>query len=266
MFVTIINDCRDENAMARQATRAASLFKTNITTVGIESFKDLEGAGNIIDIMDAAYGAEGIIMCNIAPRHGRGKKWPNGTPFGYFRHKQTLVVSTIDGYTLSLAKKFGLIETAYVTDLPTVIDQMIEIGQFNAEFRDLVVKSQFRSFDYMPRLAKWLYEGIHVKADILPLDQIEDAPLAVWWVDNFGNCKTTILPEEIDFKPGKKVKTTVGQLYCYARLKDVPNDEPALIIGSSGFGQKRFLEVVIQGKSAAERFGLSSGSVLIEQS
>lgn len=250
--------------MARQATRASSLFNSDVSTVGIESFKDLEGAGNIIDVMDAAYGAPGIIMCNIAPRHGRGKKWPNGTPFGFFRYKETLIVSTVDGHPMSLAKKFGLIDTAYVTDLPTVIDHMISKGKFREEYREMVVKSQFRSFDYMPRLAKWLWDGEDVPADVFPMDQIPDAPHAVWWVDNFGNCKTTMLPEEVGFEHGKKVQTKIGELTCYARLKDVPNDEEALIVGSSGFGQKRFLEVVIQGKSAADKFGLSSGSVLID--
>ncbi len=264
MFITIINDCRDENAMARQSTRAASLFHFNITTVGIESFKDLEGAGNIIDVMDAAEGEEGVIMLNIAPRHGRGKKWPNGTPFGFFRYKKTLIVSTVDGYCFSLAKKFGLIDTAYVTDLPTVIDHMIDKGKFKAEYRDLVVKSQFRSYDYMPRLAKWLWDNVELPYEEYPMDQIPDAPKAVWWVDNFGNCKTTILPEEIGFEAGKKIQTAIGEMTCYNRLKDVPNDEPALIVGSSGFGMKRFLEVVVQGKSAAAKYGLTSGSVLID--
>jgi S-adenosylmethionine hydrolase len=125
------------------------------------------------------------------------------------------------------------------------------------------VNSQFRSFDYMPRLAKWLHDGIEVPHEELPLDQIADIPHAVWWVDNFGNCKTTILPEEIGFEPGKVIKSEIGDLTCYFRLKDVPNDEPGLIIGSSGYGSQRFLEVVVQGKSAAERFGIKTGMNLL---
>jgi hypothetical protein len=264
MFITIINDCKDPNAMGRQATRASALFNTNVATLGIDSFKDLEGAGNMIDMLDGADGDSGIIMVNIAPRHGRAKKWENGTPFGYFRYKNTLVVSTVDGYCLSLAKKFGLIDKAFVTDLPTVIDKMIEMGKFSADYRELVVKTQFRSFDYMPRLAKWLWDGIEVPVEEYSLDEIPETPKAIWWVDNFGNCKTTMLPEEIGFEPGKKIQTSVGELTCYARLKDVPNDEPALIIGSSGLGHKRFLELVVQGKSAAARFNVESGHVLID--
>jgi hypothetical protein len=240
------------------------LFKSNVSTVGIESFKDLEGAGNIIDVLDAADGNEGVIMCNIAPRHGRGKKWPNGTPFGFFKYKETLVVSTVDGYCFSLAKKFGLIDKAYVTDLPTVIDHMIAKGKFQAENRERVVKTQFRSFDYMPRLAKWLWDKEELPYEEYTMDQIPDCPKSVWWVDNFGNCKTTLVAEDIGFERDKKVQTSIGELTCFNRLKDVPNDEPALIVGSSGFGNKRFLEVVVQGKSAAAKFGLSSGTVLID--
>ena len=264
MFITIINDCKDENAMARQATRASSLFHSNVATVGIESFKDLEGAGNVIDVMDASGGEEGVIMLNIAPRHGRGKKWPNGTPFGFFRYKKTLIVSTVDGYCFSLAKKFGLIDKAYVTDLPTVIDAMIEKGNFPAEFREQIVKTQFRSFDYMPRLAKWLWDGVELPYEEYAMDQIPDAPKAVWWIDNFGNCKTTILPEEIGFERDKKIQTKFGEFTCYNRLKDVPNDEHALIVGSSGFGHQRFIELIVQGKSAAAKFGLTTGDVLID--
>lgn len=264
MFVTIINDCRDENAMGRQATRAAALFKCSVSTLGIESFKDLEGAGNIIDMLDAALGEDGVIMVNIAPRHGRGKKWPNGTPFGYFWYKNTLVVSTVDGHTLSLAKKFGLIDTLMVTDLPTVIDAMIQSEKFPADRREMTEKTQFRSYDYMPRLARWVKDEEDIPAEYYALSNIPDAPHAVWWVDNFGNCKTTMLPEDIGFEPGKTLESKIGPISCYERLKDVPNDETALIVGSSGYGQSRFLEVVVQGKSAAQTLNLQSGSVLFE--
>lgn len=264
MFVTIITDCNDDGTMARQTTRATSFFNAPVSFVGIKSFKDLEGSGNVIDIMDAALGAEGVIMLNIAPRHGKAKKWPNGTPFGFFRYKKTLIVSTVDGYCFSLAKKLGLIDKAYVTDLPTVIDHMIQVGKFPQEYRDEIVNTQFRSFEYMPRLAKWLWDGEELPYEEFPMDSIPDAPKAVWWVDNFGNCKTTILPEEIGFEAGKKLKTNYGEFTCYNRLKDVPNDETALIIGSSGFEHQRFIEFVIQGKSAAAKYDLSSGSVLID--
>lgn len=262
MFVTIINDCRDENTMGRQATRAARLFgNVPINTVGI-GWSELEGAGNLIDMLDASDGQEGVIMANVAPRHGRGKKWPNGTPFGYFWYGKTLVVSTIAEQMLSLAKKFGVADSLRLTDVPTVVDHMIEKGKLEPSLRDIIAKSQFRSFDYMPRLAKWVVDGEAVPAENYSFANVDDVPHSVWWVDNFGNCKTTILPEEVGHEPGKMLKTKVGEIMCYTHLKDVPNDESGITIGSSGLGHKRFLEVVVQGKSAAAHFDLQPGSKL----
>lgn len=258
MFITIINDCRDENAMARQSTRAAAFFDTHITTLGV-AWSDLEASGNIIDILDASYGRQGIIMVNVAPRHGKGKKWPNGTPFGYFRYRNTLIVSTVDGHTLSLVKKFGLASTIQLTDVPTVVTKMSEEGHLAAKLVDPIINTQFRSFDYMPRLAKWITEGIDVPSEPYPVENIADVPPVIWWVDNFGNCKTTMLPEEIGFEHGKQIETTRGTFTCYNRLKDVPDGETGITVGSSGFENKRFVEFVIQGKSAAKTYNLNSG-------
>src|SRR3989338_11540829 len=123
MFITIINDCRDANEMGRQCTRASVLFpQANVTFMGINNFSEIEAAGNLVDIMDAGTGDEGIILVNAAPRHGAGKNWPNGTPFGYFTHNKKVIATTVAGYTLSLAKKFGLIDKLFITDLPTVIE------------------------------------------------------------------------------------------------------------------------------------------------
>jgi len=264
MFITIINDCRDENTMGRQATRVAQLFGSGIsvTTVGI-GWSELEGAGNLIDMLDASNGEKGIILVNVAPRHGRGKKWPNGTPFGYFYYKKTLIISTIAEQCLSLVKKFGLADSISLTDVPTVVDEMIKQGKLDSSLRDRIVKSQFRSFDYMPRLAKWLIDEEAIPHEKYHISNVIEAPKAVWWVDNFGNCKTTILPEDIDYQSGKILATKVGDIMCYEHLKDVPNGEAGLTIGSSGLDDKRFIELVVQGESAAQRFGLKPGDTII---
>lgn len=262
MFVSIINDCHDGNAMGKQVTRAARLFpNASMATVGIEQ-DELEAAGNLIDILDASDGDYGVILVNVAPRQGRGKKWPNGTPFGYFSYKKTLIVSTIAEMSLSLVKKLGLADSLQLTDVPTVIDAMIERGYLEKHLRNLIVKSQFRSYDYMPRLAKWVMDGVEVPSEPYSFTQVATAPKAIWWVDNFGNCKTTILPEEVGHEPGKVLMTKVGEVKCFERLKDIPNDEVGLIIGSSGIGLKRFLELNIQGKSAAAKFNLKPGTEL----
>lgn len=259
MFVTIINDCTDGNTRGRQETRVMRLLAVPVSYVEIGNFSELEAAGNLIDILDATDGQEGAVLVNSAPRHGRGKKWPNGTPFGYFYFKKTLVITTVAEQTLSLAKKFGIIETYYLTDIPKVMKKMIEEGKIDEETARRIEKSQFRSFDYVPRLAKWLLDGVDVPAEVYPLENIEDVPKAVWWVDNFGNCKTTLLPEDISHTPGKVVSTKVGDITCYERMKDVPNDKPGLIVGSSGLGDKRFLELIVQGQPAAKVFNLKPG-------
>ncbi|SRR5258708_3170865 len=262
-FVTLITDCDSPNDFGRQVTRLSCFFeKTSIIPVSIKFGGTLEASGNLLDILNASEGKKGVILVNAAPRHGEAKKWPNGTPFGYFFYKETLIISTIDGYCLSLAKKLGLIDYVRLTDIPTVLDAMITAGNLPEDQRNLIINSQFRSFEYMPRLAKWISEEIDIPHEKYDVNNIVAIPKVVWLVDGFGNCKTTIFPEEVGHEAKKLMQTKIGDLICYERLKDVPNGEPGLIIGSAGFGQKRLLEVVVQGKSAAQRFNITSGTEL----
>lgn len=269
MFVSIITDCCDDNALNRQAVRYMSYLDTPISKIGLTFYSsegngELEGAGNLIDTLDATNGKKGLVVLNTAHRDGKGKKWLNGTPFGYFHYKETLVISTIDGYCLSLAKKLKLTKKINLLDVATVIDKMIEQGNHPKEYRRLVVDSQFRSYEFVPRVAKWLMNGIVLPHEKYQIEKIEDAPQVIWWVDNFGNAITTVMPEDIGFKPRKKIQTKYGKLMCYDRLKDVPNGEAALIIGSWGIDNQRWVSLVIQGKSAAKEFGIKTGSPLFE--
>lgn len=261
---TIINDCTDANARGRQETRVASFFggcESYIAVLG-----DLEAAGNLIDALDALEGRQGVVLVNVAPRHGIGKKWPNGTPFGYFYYKNTLIVSTIDGYTLSLAKKCNLFEEIKVLDVSKCVEELIVEGDLEKTVAMRIMKSQFRSFDFVPRIAAYI---VNKKKDaphhVIKKDDILDAPHAIWWIDNFGNCKTTLFTKDVKFKPGKKVLTHLGKLTCYERLKDVPDKTEALIIGSSGLEQKRFLEITVQGISAKQHFNLRTGDIIIKE-
>ncbi|HXS15095.1 MAG TPA: hypothetical protein VN711_03115 [Candidatus Saccharimonadales bacterium] len=263
MFVTIINDCTDGNTRGRQETRVMRLLNVPVSYVEIGNYSELEAAGNLIDMLDATDGETGIILVNSAPRHGRGKKWPNGTPFGYFYYKNTLIITTVAEQTLSLAKKFGVIDTYFLTDIPTVMAAMVSKGKIDAETARRIEKSQFRSFDYVPRLAKWLLDGVDVPTEVYPLENIEDVPQAVWWVDNFGNCKLSVVAEDIGHEQGKIIKTKVGDIECFDRMKDVPNDKPGLIVGSSGLGNKRFLELIVQGQPAGTVFNLKPGDRIL---
>lgn len=275
MFVNIITDCFDANASSRQISRYQSylggvpayLVGVSMPTTDVDvdvQFGELEAATNIIDTLDAAEGGRGIIVGNVAPRQGQGKKWPNGTPFGYFHYKQTLVLSSVDGYILSLVKKLGLTDHIKLFDIPTVVRQMIDQGYLEEWQFNHITKSQFRSFEFLPRAAKWLTEGLDLPWERYDINEIPDAPHAISHIDNFGNCVTTLLPEEIDFEAGKEIETKYGTFKCFDRMKDVPNGEPALIIGSWGLEQRRWVSLIIQGKSAAKEFKLHPGSEIFK--
>lgn len=266
MNITIITDCKDPNVSGRQLARVQALFGTTASLVGVSSdltgIGNLEAAGNLIDVLDGYGDEEAVVLVNAAPRNkvGGGKKWKNGTPFGYFRYKNVLIVATVDGTTLSLIKKFGLAEKVVVLDIPDAIDQMIAKGALNPELKDHIVNTQFRSYDFVPRAAHFLFEGNELTGEELSITEVEDVPVAIWWTDCFGNCKTTLTKKDLD---AVTLRAPFNELKYYDRLKDVPDGEPALITGSSGIGEDRFLEIVLQGKTASGHFNLSSGDLLV---
>jgi hypothetical protein len=267
MFVSIITDCSDSNALGRNMTRAASLFGFPPIPMAIENdfeaLSDLEAGGHLIDTLDAGLGNDGVILVNKAPRSGKAKKWTNGTPFGYFWYKKTLVVSSVDGFTLSLVKKFKLVESINVFDIPIVMDYAVAKNLLPKEIADYIVTTQFRSFEFLPRVAKWIFDKIEIPSEILSINEVPDSPNSVWFADVFGNLKTTLLPIDVGFENGKKITfENLGEITCYDRLKDVPNGETGLIVGSSGLDHKRFLEIVIQGQSAKIKFNSKIGQEL----
>ena len=259
MNITIINDCRDANAVGRQIARTASLLDSPVSFVGVTS--DIQAAGNIIDVLDAIEENSGIILVNVAPRNGKSKKWPNGTPFGYFWYKKVLVLASIDGLTLSLVKKFKLTKIVTILDIPKTLDQLIAGGALRNNLKNSITRTQFRSFDFLPRVAAYLSSGKKLGGEKLYIEDVLDAPPAIWWIDNFGNCKTTLLQEDVKGK--NRFSTKFRGLSYFERLKDVPDKTPALISGSSGLGEKRFLEVVVQGGSAEKEFNIFAGDVII---
>ncbi len=256
MFVTIITDCRDHNARTRQETRYAHLFPgVHISFVGAEN--DIEASGNVIDVLDASDDAPGIIAVNCAPRNGRAKKWQNGSPFGYCWVGKKLIVGTIDGLAFGFIKRFKLADAIQVTDIKTVL----EFAGYTPEQIEVGVNTQFRSLNYLPRLAKIVWEKKDVPSETMPIDEVPDMPSLIWWVDSFGNCKTTLTEKDLDVASGKEVKVTFAdgtnmKVPCVEKLAEVPDGNAALTAGSSGLLGHRFVELVIQGASAAQRFAL----------
>lgn len=263
--ITVINDCDSPNDKGRQMIRYISLFGMTPQFIGINNFSEIEAAGEIIDALDAQTDIPGIIAVNAAPRHGKAKKWPNGTPFGYLFVGKTLIVSSVDGVTLSLLKKFKLTDSINVTDIKTVLNSKEIINELDEKTRTRIINTQFRSFEYLPRLAKWLSEDKEIPSEKYSFENIEDIGNQVWFIDSFGNCKTTMLPEDIGFEADKEIDTAYGKIKCYDRLKDVPNGETALIIGSSGYKEQRFLELIIQGISAAGELGIEVGDSVVSK-
>lgn len=264
MYLTIINDCHDPLTRNRQVVRASALFPgINISFVSVGNFADLEAAGAIIETLDAAMGKPGIILVNVAPRHGKAKKWPNGTPFGHVRVGETDIFSTVDGVTLSLLTKYDIAKDIEVYDIPTVLDFVIKNGKLPAHMREPITDTQFRSYEFLPRVARWQQDGLALPFDRHSLADFKPAPAAVYSVDNFGNCKTTCLAEDIGHQAGQTIQTRWGEFLCYDRLKDVPDGQPGITVGSSGYRDKRFIEFVIQGQSAAAKYGVQVGDTLL---
>lgn len=265
MIVTQITDCKDANALGRTESRISSLLQCPVNSVGVNDLLDgigtVEAAGNLIEVLDAIEDREAIVIVNAAPRQGEGKKWENGTPFAWFQYKNTKVISSIQGNALSLVKKLKLVDYVNLIDIPHVLPFVIEKNLITIEIAERIRNTQFRSFDYLPRVAYWLSQNIQLPSTEYSLTNVEDIGNRVWWIDNFGNTKTTLLASELDINEGK-VQTKFGLLPYYNRMKDVPNGETALITGSSGIESKRFVELIVQGEPFAKKYGVKVGDNL----
>jgi hypothetical protein len=267
MFTTIISDCYEENEAGRQMARfnSSGLGPTNL--VGVKSnFSDhatAEGGANLIDILDATEGKQGIVVLNVAPR-GNKKEGGNGTHFSYFFYKDTLVISTLKGYCLSFVKKFKIAQSVGVVELTEVLDFTLKNKLINKELKNYIVKSQFRSFDFVPRLARWIIDGIRIPSKEWSLKHVPEIPGMIWCIDAFGNTKTTLLSNDLNLVAPKMVETNFGFLKYYDRLKDVPFGETAIYTGSSGIENNRFLELANQGVpgSAAKKLKLKVGDII----
>ncbi len=271
---TILNDCADGPARTRQELRFDTLFGVKPTFLGVESYSPIEAAGNLLDQLDvltkfplADKKRDHIVLVNVAPRAEDVKqKWDNGTPFCYFRIDNALVVSTYEGHCLALARDLGIVSEVELLDVPTVTAAGVEWGDLTAEEAEKINHSQFRSLEFLPLAAYWLWKGRPVPSKKQSLIELPSSRGQVWQIDNFDNVKTTLLPEDIRFEQGKEVTLFNGTLAtCYRRLADVPKDVTALTIGSSGYGIHRLLEVVVGGcGKAGSLHGFDIGSPVLE--
>ena len=257
MQITIINDCLDQNAKLRQISRVGSLFENcSVNCFGVG--RELEASGFLVDAIDSFEGRKGIIIANVAPRSKDAKKWKNGTPFGFFWHKETLIVSSVDGLLLSLVKKLNITNEFYILDIPDVLGA-IDNKEMSPSEKQRIINSQFRSFEFLPRVASWLTKKIKIPYQKYDLQEVIDAPQAVWFIDNFGNIKTTLLKENFDLDNKRTFKIKIGeqikQFDFYDSLKDLPSESIGLVRGSSGIENNRFIEIMVRGGNAAGELG-----------
>lgn len=260
MFCTIINDCLDDNARGRQLSRVGAHLDASLAFVGVRS--DLEAGLHLLDLLDATAGRRGLILTNVAPRGGHTIQWENGTPFGYFWYHDTLVVSTVDGYALAGVKQHLGIESIELLDLHTAAAAMEQAGFVPAEAAARIPHSQFRSYDFTPRVGPFLLQGHEVPSTTHPLTDVPALPPAIWHIDNFGNCKTTLTANDVAGR--ETIETRYGTLPIITRLRDVDDATEALITGSSGMGETRFLELIAQRRNFAQNHGAQLGDDIYE--
>ncbi|HEU4715966.1 MAG TPA: SAM hydroxide adenosyltransferase [Candidatus Saccharimonadales bacterium] len=270
---SIVTDCADDNARARQELRFKSLFGVMPSFLGVSSYNSIEAAGNLVEQLDiltnfplAKNAPDSVLLVNVAPRSGDiKKKWENGTPFCMFRTGRTLVASTYEGHCLALARDLGITDSVELFDIPTVMKAAVEWGELTKDEAKRIVNTQFRSLEFLPLVAYWAWQGRAVPSTTQPLNELPSASGQAWFIDNFGNVKTTLTEKNIKFEEGSEVTLANGTTAtCYRRLADVPSGAVALTIGSSGYGTDRFLEVVIgQTGRASERLGLTVGSPIL---
>jgi len=261
MFTTIINDCRDDNARARQTSRIAALLGGNVSFIGVQS--DIEASMQLIDILDATEGKRGLVLVNVAPRGGHTTKWENGTPFAYFWYKETLIVSSVDGYVLSAIKKLGLTDTISLVDTHTAAEAMLEQGFISEIAAKQIPTTQFRSFDFTPRVGAFLLHGHKLPTANYEMNAIPDLPAAIWHIDNFGNCKTTLTIADIN--PAEEITNRFETVNFIKQLRNVPDSKPALVQGSSGISDTRFLELVIQRRNFATHHNVQIGDAIFSE-
>ncbi|MGE4194892.1 MAG: S-adenosyl-l-methionine hydroxide adenosyltransferase family protein [Pseudodesulfovibrio sp.] len=77
-------------------------------------------------------------------------------------------------------------------------------------------------------------------------------------IDRFGNCVLNLEPGSLGTPQGLAMESPAGGPLAYAvRYADMPEGEPGLLEGSQGF-----LEIAVNQRSAAKRFGLSMGDAV----
>lgn len=260
-LVTYFQDCIDNNAINRLKRKIHAYTGGTTDVIPIEHMAAV--GMDLVDMLQASrivsnlkpLGRQ-IILANMARRELSHGVYRNGPPFCYFKvgegKSEVLVVSTFTEDFLTLAHRLGIVEEVNLLEIHDVLESAIKNGHMRADEAEEIEFSQFRSLDFVPLAARllthspfWLVSEVRHLGDPPPPKGI------ALRFDNFGNIFTDVLPEDVGFEPGGKLTLVTGEeINCYKYLADVPPGELAAVIGSSGYAQKRFIMVTIQGTSA----------------
>ncbi|KAM0682381.1 hypothetical protein MDAP_002219 [Mitosporidium daphniae] len=247
---------------------------------------------------DASSPFTAVIIVNVAPRtESIKKRWGNGPPFCFFAISGVLVVSTYSQLILSLL--FRILKRENNASLPqihvmktqAVIQHAANQNWIPLDEANRIINTQFRSYEFVPLAAYWIVTRggssaiPHDLASILEKEgqdqceqehqeegkrnnQADDKSLNpfIWFIDNFGNCKTSLLPEDIDFMENRIYSVTLENnqsLIIKAcgikRLSDAVPLVPTVLVGSSGYKNYRFLELVIKNDNFSNKTRASIG-------
>lgn len=185
-----------------------------------------------------------IIYANTAPRKDAKQERKNneGEKLTYaVLNNGTRIVAVNSGYSFSFIKN--------------------EIKQLNL-VTVLNAGSQFRSRDYYPQAVVGFLHGEldkYVGKSLDPKKIIPNIPQnCLAFADGYGNLKTTIKRNQINFKAGTRVKITLNQVKRLATFAtgnfEVKDGELAFAPGSTGEKGNEFLEIFLRGGSAWQVF------------
>lgn len=224
----------------------AELPRAQVLPLSVDPFDTL-GAGFCVAQLALRPGPrERVVVHNVAPRQDESEPRDEneGEPFAAaIMAGGEIVCGALAGFTFSFVAPEA--ERVHLLAMPAA-------------------GSQFRSRDLLPEAVARLVRGDE-RALGEPLDVGAVPPVperAVAYVDGYGNLKTTL--EEPPAPPGTELHVRIGErtetVVVGGGTFEVPDGALALAPGSSGWtrrdGSERvFLELLLRGGSAAERFG-----------
>lgn len=196
-----------------------------------------------------------LFYVNTAPRHDdkAGRSNNAGEGLAYVRLKNGVqIVAVNSGYSLSFIKDHA---------------DTIRTIECSAE------GSQFRSRDVFPAAFGLIAHGDYSQLGADITAHIPDVPKnVICYTDGYGNMKTSMDATMLEELNGKEVAVTINGVTHHTTVGQgifsVPEGQFVLSAGSAGWNnldgtRRRFVECVLRGASASEKFNRPKGGVEI---